>query len=211
MAAIITASVLLAMAISLSGCVLQGKPKTAAATPPAPKPVTAPAPAPAPPAPLSIPQTHAELPAPQPVSSEALATTEPAGEPVAPPPSAPKSPRKGSRAPAAQAPKPEVTPPPVTPAVAPPAEPERGPIQEIVPAEELKRLQQGADAKKREIRQRLSRLPRHRQSADEKALVDSIQSFVNLSDDAERIGDMRKAYELADRGLVLAQGLPNGR
>jgi hypothetical protein len=198
-----------AIAISLAGCVLKGKPATASAVPVVPKPAAAPAPPPAPPPPLSVPQTHPELPAPQPVSAEALATAELPGEPPAPPPAPPKAPRKGNASSARR--NPEAAPP--TPAVvAPPAEPDpRPPIQEIVPAEDLTRLKASADAHKLEIRNLLEQLPRRGQTTEQKAAVDTIRSFVRLSDEAERSGDMRKANELAERGLVLAQGLRGAR
>lgn len=208
MAAIQLAAILgAAISVSLSGCVLKPKPKMANATPVAPRPVPPPAPAAPPPAPLSIRQTHAELPAPQPISQEALATTEPPGEPPPPPP---VTPRPARRTPTVAAqPKPEPAPP--TAPVAAPAEPERAPIQEIVPPEELDRLRANADARKREINQRLSQLPRHGLSAQVNEVVETIRSFVKLSDEAERAGDMRRASELADRGAVLAQGLPGAK
>ena len=74
------------MAIPLAGCVLRGKP--AAKTPTSPSnPVTTPAStAPAKPPALSIPQTRAQLPSPQPLPEEALATSLPPEEgPPAPP------------------------------------------------------------------------------------------------------------------------------
>src|ERR1017187_135636 len=57
--------------IVLAGCSLRGKPAKLAVAPAAPKPVVAPAPA-APPTALSIPQTHVELPKPQPAGPAAL-------------------------------------------------------------------------------------------------------------------------------------------
>lgn len=207
--AIITA----AMAIVLAGCVLKGKPPAAAAAvPPAPKPVTTPAPAPAaPPPPLSIPQTHAELPAAQPLTAEALATTEPPGEPPAPPPAPPK---KGRSQPATPRPKPEAAAPANPPVAAtPPAvEPEPRPrIQEIIPAEDLNRLRASANLHKEQIKQRLDHLPKRGLTKEQRDMVETIRSFVRLSDEAERNGDMRKANELAERGAVLAQGLPGAR
>jgi hypothetical protein len=197
-----------AMAISLTGCVLRGKPKTTSAVPVAPKPVEAAAPPSAPPAPLSIPQAHPELPAPQPISAEALATTEIPGEPPAPPPPPPRVSKKGNPPPAR--PKPEATPP--SPPVAAPPEPDpRPPIQEIVPAEDSNRLKDSADTHKREISRLLAQIPRRGLSTEQRNVVKTILSFVTLSDEAERGGDMRKANELAERGLVLAQGLPGAR
>ena len=195
-----------AMAISLAGCILKGKPAAVTATPVVPKPAATPAPL-TPPAPLSIPQTHPDLPSPQPLSQEALATTEPPGEPPAPPPPPPRVSKKGNPSPSR--PKPEA-PPPVPPVVAPAEHDPRPPIQEIVPAEDLNRLQASAIAHKREIHQRLDQLPRIL-TTEQKEAVDTIRSFVRLSDEAERGGDMRKANELAERGLVLAQGLPGAK
>lgn len=196
------------MAISLTGCILKGKPKTTSAMPVAPKPAAAPAPPPLPPAPLSIPQMHPELPAPQPLSAEALATTEAPGEPPAPPPPPPRVSKKNTSPPR---PRPE-TPPPNPPVVAPPAEPDtRPPIQEIVPPEDLNRLKASADAHKAEIEKLLSQIPRRGLTKEQKDAVDTIRSFVRLSDEAERGGDMRKADELAERGFVLAQGLPGAK
>ena len=68
-----------AMALSLSGCVLRGKPKVDSAVPPPPKPVSVPTPAP-PPQPLSDPQTQVYLPRPQPLSADAVASTQPSEE-----------------------------------------------------------------------------------------------------------------------------------
>jgi len=96
--------------------------------------------------------------------------------------------------------------------VAAPAEPDARPrIQEIVPAEDLNRLKASADAHLQDIRQRLERLPRRGLTNEQKANVETIKSFLRLSEEAERGGDMRKANELAERGLVLAQGLPGAR
>lgn len=202
------------MAIAMSGCVLKGNPSKASVAPPVPKPVAAAPAAPAPPpAPLSLPQTRIELPAPQPISTDAQLSTEVPGEPPPPPPSPPK--KKSAN------PRPKVTdttPPPAAPPVAAPvaapaaAEPElRAPIQEIIPAEELNRLRTNANARKEEIRQRLEPLRRRNLTKHQRDLVDNINSFVRLSDEAERSGDMRKANEFAERGAVLAQGLPGGR
>ena len=64
----------LLMAIPLAGCLLRGKPPTTAPVAPV-KPVSNPAVTPpAKPPELSIVQTEAQLPAPQPIPEEALAT-----------------------------------------------------------------------------------------------------------------------------------------
>lgn len=193
--------VAIGIALSLSGCVLH-KPQAAKAAPPPPKPVALPAPAP-PPEPLSIPQTNVDLPPPQPVSPEALATTQPAGEP--PPAPGPV------RTPPRPAPRPGGTPartePPATPPVAPPAaEPAHPPISEVTPAAELKRLQEEAGARRQEVTQLIRHIPRSR-LREQKNTVDRINVFLKQAEDAERRGDMRQASELAGRALVLAREL----
>jgi len=203
-----------AIAISLAGCVLKGKPAAVNTVPVIPRPAEVPAPPAAPPAALSTPQIHPDLPAPQPVSAEALATTELPGEPPAPPPLPPRVSKKGNTAP--PRPKPEAAPaaqPAVPPVAAPaPAEPDTRPtIQEIVSPEDSNRLKASADQHKAEIHKMLDQLPRRGLTREQRSVVNDIQSFVRLSDEAERDGDMRKANELAERGLVLAQGLPGGR
>jgi hypothetical protein len=191
-----------ALALSMAGCVLSGKPKTVAAAPPQPQPAAQPKPAP-PPEPLSIAQTQVQLPPPQPVNLEALAVPAPP-EPV----ETPAAPKPARRTVAGSPPtKPEV----VAPVAAPPAEPERAPIQEIVPPDERKRYQESADASKREIRQLLQQAKGRRLTADRNKVVKQIQSFVEKSDDAEKRGDMRQADALAERGLVLAKELAGGQ
>src|SRR5690349_15136466 len=145
-----------ALVLLLSGCVLGAKqqPKVSA-TPPPPKPASsAPASsAPAPQTPLSIPQTVAELPAPQPISTDALATTlKPADEPADSQPGPRTPPRRSG--PVAGPPRAEPAPPalPPTPVAAPPTEQvERAPVQEILPAADVKRLQESVDSRKRDI------------------------------------------------------------
>jgi hypothetical protein len=182
----------------MAGCVLSGKPKTAA-VPPQPQPAVQPKPAP-PPEPLSIYQTQVQLPPPQPVNPEALAVPPPPA-PVEPAP-APKPVRR-TAAGSPPTTKPEV----VGPVVPPAAEPERAPIQEIVPADERRRYQESADASKKEIRQLVEHAKAHRLNTDQRKMVTRIQTFLTQSDDAEKRGDMRQADALAERGLVLAKGL----
>jgi hypothetical protein len=169
--------------------------------PPQPQPAAQPKPAP-PPEPLSIPQTQVQLPPPQPVNPEALAVPVPPAPAEAPP--APKPARR--TAVASPPPKPEVAAP-----VAPPAEPERDPVQEIVPADEKKRYQESADDSKREIRKLLVQAKAHHLTGDQNKVVKRIQSFVAQSDDAEKRGDMRQADAMAEKGLVLAKELGGGQ
>jgi hypothetical protein len=187
------------LVLSLSGCAFHRKPQVAKAAPP-PKPVTAPAPAPLP-QPLSIPQTNVQLPPSQPLSPEALATTEPHEEaPAAVPPRTP--PRRTVQA----APKPveAVAPPPVT---VTPAPEERQPIQEVLPPGEVHRLAEETDARKRDTLRVLEQVQPQRLTATQRQIVDRVQAFLKQSDDAKQRGDMRQASELAGRALVLAKEL----
>src|SRR5512133_3538290 len=132
------ALLIVAFALGLSGCFLR-KPKANTPPPPAAKTVPTPAPAP-PPEPLSVPQTNVYLPPPQPLTPEAIATTQLPGEPQPPPMPAPRPERRPQRTPP---PRPaETAPPAPTPTPTPPAaEPDRAPFTEVLPAAELKRLQ----------------------------------------------------------------------
>jgi hypothetical protein len=88
----------------------------------------------------------------------------------------------------------------------PPAE-ERHPILEVLPAAELKRLQEEAQARRREVRQVVEPLDRARLSRQQRGILDRVETFLKQSDEAERRGDMRQASELAQRALVLAREL----
>ena len=203
----IKALVAVAAIFALSGCSLRGRP-AAKSTPPPPQPViTAPAPT-QPPAPLSVPQTQVRLPAPQPVSPEALATViDLPGRTEA----APKTQRRIPTPPVSSGsavPKPENTPAGIGPQ---PVEPERPRIQEIVPAPEQKRLADSVEARKHEIRARLDQAQGRQLSAHERTLVSRIQSFVKLSDDAAARGDLRQADALAERAQILSRELLGGR
>ena len=192
-----TQAVLLAgLALWLGGCAKHPKVVSAATTQP-PKPA---APPPAPPAPLSIRQTEVQLPPPQPLTPEALATTQPEETPPAPAPPRPTPPKR--------TPAPVRTETPVPPPAGPPvAEPERPPVQEAVPAAELKRLQEEAQARKREVQQIIAPLNHGRLSRQQRGILDRVQTFLKQSDDAEQRGEMRQASELAQRALVLAREL----
>ena len=195
------AVLIIAMAVSLGGCVLR-KPQTAKAAPPAPKAAAPAAPAP-PPQPLSIPQTNVYLPAPQPVTPEALATTIPSGEPAPPPPAPPKpvtrpAPSRSSGTPV------RVEPPPPAPST--PAEGERPPISELTPPTELRRLQEETDARRREVMQLVRSIPKSRQRRQQDSM-ERIAAFLKQAQEAEARNDMRQASELAQRALVLAREL----
>ncbi|MBS1856380.1 MAG: hypothetical protein JST11_13520 [Acidobacteria bacterium] len=192
------------LALMSAGCVVSGKnAKNAAATPAAVKPAAAPAPAP-PPQPLSIPQTQVELPRPQPVDPAALSpNTPPPVEAAAPPPvqRPPARPRPERRVEA-----------PATPAAQPAApEPAQPQIQEIVPPAEARRLQDQAQARRREVEQILEQLRRRRLNAAQRNVITNINAFVLSSLDAEKRGDMKLADALADRAQVLAKDLFDGK
>jgi hypothetical protein len=192
------------MALSSAGCVLRGKQQANAnPTPPTPAPAVKPAPAPRP-QPLSIAQTQAQLPPSQQISAEALATLQPQPPPVESPaePQAPRRPAGPVVSPA----RPETPPVQVQ---APEAEP-RPTVQEIVAPVELKRLQESADGRKQEIRKVLEQAQARGLSSDQREIVKRVQSFVQLSDEAEKRGDMRQADALAERGQVLVRELQNG-
>jgi hypothetical protein len=189
-----------AMAISMAGCVLSGKPKPMPAPPAAPQPV---APAP-PPQPLSIPQTSVVLPTPQPVDPDALVTAQ---QPVTPPP--PVQPKPTPPTVRRSAPPPK----PADPGPQQPPEPTftRPPIQEILPPEEQRRLLTKAQSERSEAHSLLAQAQRHPLTADEKKTVASITQWLKLSDEAENSHDMRSAEELAARALILAKELQSGK
>lgn len=194
-AAILTAG----LAMLLAGCLVRGTPKTVQAAPAAPKPAVAPAPA-APPPPLSIPQTHVELPPPQPLTDEALATTQPPEEP-APTPPAPK-PARPTR-PAATHSEPAAQPPAV---VGPPAEPaERPPVGELLSQEEQRQLLGEMQRARQDARRLLDNASAHRLNRQRQQLKQSVEQYLKLSEEAEKHGDLRQARELADRAAVLAK------
>jgi len=200
----------LATAFVLTGCPLRTKQSAAKNLPPAPQPVAKAEPAP-PPAQLSVPQTQVELPPPQPVDPDAVAAAQlPAGEPAEPPSAPPRNPsrrRSTASTPSTPKPEPEAAAPPATP---PPAE-NAAPIQEILPPSEQKRYQEAADNQKRDIRQWLDQARARRLSRTEASRKKTIESLVKLSDQAEALGDMRQAAEIAERAWILAKDLQSGR
>lgn len=198
----VAAILIAAFSLWLCGCVIGSKRQIAKATPPAPQPVAPTVPQ-APPAPLSIPQTQVELPAPQPIDPAALATSQPAEAP----PETPAKARPPRRAPPARSAEPAAaTPPPVE-----TAEPERPPIQDILPAETQKKLQESAQSHKRDVAQLLQQAQSRRLTRQQAGLVKRIEQFVKLSDGAEQSGNMREADEFAERALVLARELSSAR
>jgi len=182
----------------LAGCTLRSKPQ--AAVPPPPPPVAAPAPAPEPQ--LSIPQTTAQLPSPQPVNPDAIPPAPPE-EPPAQEKPAPRVPRR-TPAPTAAAPAKAET---ETPAPAQnAAEPAAAPFQPILTAEEQIRLRSAIDGRQREIEELKKRAKRHF-ATHNKPLLERIESFLSLSDKAAQRGDYTQADALSERALLLAREL----
>ena len=208
---------ILAALLALSSCILSGSktPKTpvvpAALDPNAGKP-TAPAP------PLSSPQTDIQLPPAQAISPEALASIQVVPETPAPePPPPPKAP--GSKKPVANPPKPE----PSTAETPIPAPPPAGPVTPVVPPEEQPRLQpMYSEEEKRRISAELEKrrnetdgllrvMNQNRMSAEQRASVDRVRSFMNVAEDAAKRGDLHSADAFSMRAVVLARELASGR
>jgi hypothetical protein len=199
--------------------VLSGKQtQKAAATPPTLKPAApAPSPAPAPSGPLSLPQTTAQLPPQQPINPEALVIAKPAEEtvetqPAQRPPRRAAGPAQGPpRAASDTIPLQQPQTPAAPAAATPPPETERPALQEILPANELARLKESADSRKREIRKILDQQDNRKVNEGQRALIAQIRGFVQQSDEAEAKGDMRVAESLAERASILVRELPGGR
>jgi hypothetical protein len=190
-----------AMTIPLAGCLLSGKPKTAAYAPAPPKPA---APEP-PPEPLSIPQTHVDLPPSQPVPREALNTQ----LPEEPPPPVPPKPAPPPAKQRASAPKPSEPPPAPDPEIVP----SRPPIQEILPPDAQKRLQDSVLKHRAEIRTLVVQAQQggHRLTANQKSTLGKIEQFMKQSEQAEKTGDIRSADEFAEKANILATELQSGK
>jgi hypothetical protein len=81
-------------------------------------------------------------------------------------------------------------------------------VQESVAPEESKRLQDTAEGWRREAEKIADAAEARRQlSRTQRNFIARVRSFVRLSSDADKRGDMRQAYELANRALVLAKEL----
>ena len=183
-------------ALGFSGCAARAKTPVATAAPP-----TAPA-NPAPPPPLSTPQTQIELPKAQPIDPAAL-QTEPPPQPLPEPPAPSRTPQRR--------PQPRTTEPIVISPATPPAEQPRPQFQEIVPAADLKRFQESAQAHKKEVTRILASLKPNRLTRAQQTIKANIVSFVELSDEAEKRNEMRMADVLAEKAHILARTLENGK
>ncbi|HTP33097.1 MAG TPA: hypothetical protein VMJ75_13055 [Candidatus Acidoferrales bacterium] len=189
----------LAATLALAGCAARAKTPVAATAPPK-SPLPA---APATPPPLSTPQTTIELPKPQPVDPAALETEAPPPPlPEPPAPSRPSPPRSRT------APRTEPVAPP---AATPVPEPPRQQFQEIISPTELKRFQDSAQARKRDVARILDSLKSRHLSKAQATIVTNIRSFVDLSNEAENRNEMRMADMLAEKAQILARNLDNAR
>jgi hypothetical protein len=201
------------LALSMTGCVLRGKQqaKLPAVPPPPSQPAQGGGPA-ARPEPLSIPQTQAQLPPAQPVDPQALATPQPPSQPVeAPAPSRPK-PRPTVPAPARSEPPVPAAQTATQPTVPQPA-PEgelREQVQEIIPPEELKQLQDRLATRKQEVRRVLDSAPARKPNAQQSPVISRIQQFLQQSEDAEKRGDLRQADVLGEKAQILAREFQGG-
>jgi hypothetical protein len=134
-------------------------------------------------APLSIPQTNVTLPAAQPLSPEAVATTVPAEAPAPVP--APRPVRR-----------------PAAPAAAAPA-----PVQEAMAPAEAQKLREEAAVRRHSATFLAERAAARNLNANQRALLERVRAFVRQSEDAERRNNLRQAGELAGRALILAKEL----
>lgn len=207
----------IALALLLSGCVLSGKPQQKVNVTPAPPkpPSSAPATtAASPQGPLSIPQTVADLPAPQPISADALQTTtlRPPEEPAETQPGPRTLPRRSGPPPGP--PRAETTtsaPPQPAPTTPPPEQVERLPVQEILPPAEQKKLQDSVETHKRDIKRVLDRTNPRRLNPAQLDLVARIRTLVQQSDEAGTRNDWRQADSLAGQALTLVRELTGAR
>jgi hypothetical protein len=197
---------LFAALLLVPACANRGKKAAVPATPPAPKPTIAAVP-PTPPPPLSDPQTRIELPPPQPINPAALPAENPSQDAQQPNTRPVAGPHRATP--------PPVTPPPAAaPAAPPPAaatEPPRGAIQEMISPQELKRLQDQIQGRRREVIQVLQQVSRRRLGPAQQNAVKNIRNFLALSDEAEKRNDVRQADALAERAQILARDLQNGK
>lgn len=193
-----------AMAISLAGCILGGKPKPVASSPAPPQP------APTPPAePLSLPQPHPDLPPVQPFDNQALKTAPPEPTPPVPQTSAQPPAQSTHGTNSAKPPVGAVRPVDAAPEP-PPPEPARPPIQEILSPTDQKQFQKEAEEKAEA--NRLVTLAEHRHlNTNERKMATDIKHYLAQCMEAENNKDMRAAYEFAHKANLLAKDLQGGK
>jgi hypothetical protein len=83
-------------------------------------------------------------------------------------------------------------------------------MQEIIPQTDLKRLQDSAQGRKREVAGILEQFHGRKLSKPLLIKVGEINNFVKLSDDFEKRGEMRQADAMAEKAQILARQLQNG-
>ena len=76
---------------------------------------------------------------------------------------------------------------------------------------ERKNFKDSADRRKTDISRLLTKIKSHRLSAEANREVKRIESLVAQSNDLEKRGDMRQADALAEKALILAQELTDGK
>jgi hypothetical protein len=84
-------------------------------------------------------------------------------------------------------------------------------VEEIISPAELKRLQDSAVARRREVNAILDQYGRRRLNSVQQSTVATIRSFLTLSEEALRRNDPRQADALAERAQILAKELQSGR
>jgi len=201
-------SILISGSLLLPACSLWQR--RAAAKPPAATPKPNP---PAPPVdtasdlPISVPQTQVNLPTPQPIQAEALATI----RPEAPPPPEPVNPTvKPRNSTSRTEPRQQVTVPlpPAGPA-APPATPpaSRPRIRPVETPAERQRLLAGIGARQKQVQDALARAKNRQLTEAEKSAVERIQAFLEQTEAALKDQDLQQADALSNRALLLCQVL----
>jgi hypothetical protein len=143
-----------------------------------------------------------QLPRPQPLDPDSLATAPSAAAPPAAVPPPANKPAQTTRRPVATPPKPETP---------PPAETARPPIQEILRPDVQQQLRRSAQDHRSQALQLVAQAQRRSLSAAEQALVTRINQFVKSSSEAERNGELRSADDLAGRAHILAKELQSGK
>ena len=84
-------------------------------------------------------------------------------------------------------------------------------MQEIVPAAELKRLKEQAQSRRQEVSKILAQVGRRKMTTARQNTIDTIKSFLTLSEEAESHNDMRQADGFAERAEILAKELQSGQ
>jgi hypothetical protein len=83
-------------------------------------------------------------------------------------------------------------------------------VQEIIPPDELKQLQDRLAVRKQEVHRVLDPALARKPNAQQTAALSRIQSFLQQSEEAEKRGDWRQADALGERAQILARELQGG-